>query len=231
MLDLGCGAGVLTKALLDRRHTVVALDCSQGMLDKVQTSLATHDYNRGLRTVQELVTETKLPPATFDVVVCVGVIQYQVSENDILSEIARVLKYGGVCVFTMPNLLSLTHLTDPIYFFRALAHLWTRFILGSRHHARSAGLHSIVGENPTEAQIYNKKYVKWEIRKAFEQHGMVVHKLDGFGFGPITFRTKKVLPDVMSTWISERLTRLSVCAPWCWLSCFSNRWVGVAVKL
>jgi ubiquinone/menaquinone biosynthesis C-methylase UbiE len=53
----------------------------------------------------------------FDLVTCVGVLQYLEKDMDCLKEISRVSKPGGRIIVTLPNLHRLNTLLDPYYVF------------------------------------------------------------------------------------------------------------------
>jgi ubiquinone/menaquinone biosynthesis C-methylase UbiE len=230
ILDLGCGAGVLAQSLLDRGHHVVGLDCSQSMLNRMMHSLNENQQRTLLGVVRSPADNTCFPDAQFNVIVCVGVIQYQIHAENVIREISRLLKNGGFCIFTLPNLLCVNHLTDPLYLGRSVHRLWSRLLVRNERHSGETGLYRILGEHPTESKVYNKKYVRWEVRRKFEMHGLILRQVAGFGYGPFTFLGKEVLSEAVTFRISEQLTHLSRFALFQWLSYFANRWVFLAQK-
>jgi SAM-dependent methyltransferase len=229
VLDLGCGTGVLVQYLLQRGHSVAGLDISENMLRKMADSLHGAHGASFVGGIRGLVSDTCFADAQFDVIVCSGVIQYQVEEDRTLHEICRLLKDDGFCVFTLPNLLCIGHLADPVYFFRSVRRLWTRHFTRTEKPASKTGIYSLVGP-PTESKLYSKKYVKSEVGPQIEQHGMVLRKTVGFGFGPVTFLEREILPDRLTSFLSERLTRLSQRRLFGGLSYLANRWVFLAQK-
>src|SRR6516165_5579456 len=116
----------MARSILQRGHSVVGLDCSENMLRKMMQSLNGNHTLAFLGAVRGIVADTCFPDGHFDLIVCVGVIQYQLNEELLIKEIGRLLKSGGFCVFSLPNLLTINHLTDPIYVLRALRRIWTR---------------------------------------------------------------------------------------------------------
>jgi 2-polyprenyl-3-methyl-5-hydroxy-6-metoxy-1,4-benzoquinol methylase len=229
VLDLGCGAGILTQCILRMGHSVVSLDCSANMLRQMMQSLNGSHTEAFLGAVRSLAADTCFPDKHFDVIVCVGVIQYQLNEDLLIKEISRLLKSGGFCVFSLPNLLSINHLTDPIYLFRALRRIWTRGFVRKDKCAGNTGAFRFVGE-PDDSRPYNKKYLQWEIRRPIEKYGMVLQTAVGLGYGPLTLMTKDIFPETLSILISKTLTNLLQHNVLSWLSCFANRWVFLAQK-
>lgn len=89
-LDAGCGAGTYSRWLVDRQLSVVGLDYSQPTLYKARRRLpATIALCAG--------DATRLPfrDASFDGVLCFGVLQAVSETEPLVREIARVLKPGA----------------------------------------------------------------------------------------------------------------------------------------
>jgi ubiquinone/menaquinone biosynthesis C-methylase UbiE len=99
-LDAGTGAGFLLPALAARCREVDAVDLSpvmkytQGMLDK-----------RGLhnvKLVQADLVHLPYPDQTFDLAVCLSVIEHMPDPDATLKEMARVLQPDGVLILGYP---------------------------------------------------------------------------------------------------------------------------------
>jgi SAM-dependent methyltransferase len=95
VLDLGCGTGVLTKALAALGHDVTGVDISQAMLDKIGP-----ESDAGRITLRQgNVYDLPFANASFDGVTTRWVIPHFRDWPVILKEAARVLRPGGVMVF------------------------------------------------------------------------------------------------------------------------------------
>lgn len=230
VLDLGCGTGILTRSLLEGGHRVAGVDCSYNMLAALRDGAEGSWGERFLGAFQAGVTDTPFQNEEFDLVLCIGVIQYQQNEDDVLREIGRVVKTGGHCVFTVPNLLTVAHLTDPLYGLRFIKRLWTRLFLRAEPWAGPHGVFRMVGDHGGK-EPYNKKYLKLEITSALERHRLQLRKEIGYGFGPLTFISKELLPDRLSIHLSEAVNSIARQPGMKWLSYFANRWVFVVQKL
>jgi len=229
ILDLGCGTGVLTLELLRRGHAVAALDCTREMLDRLRGGVAEAGFRTFRGAVEAYAQDTAFPTGYFDGIICIGVFQYQLSDDDLLREISRLLKPGGFCVFTLPNLLRLNYCLDPLYHLRFAARLVRaagRRLMKSRRAGQPRRW--VSGESAHEAYPYNKKYVFWQLNAGIARHGLQVCEAVGFGYGPLTLLGRPILPETASIKFSGALDRLtgrrSV------LRLVSNRWAFVVRK-
>lgn len=90
-LDVGCGAGTYSRWLVDRQLSVVGLDYSQPTLDKARRRLPS--------TIALCAGDAMQLPfrdASFDGVLCFGVLQAVSETAPVVREIARVLKPGAM---------------------------------------------------------------------------------------------------------------------------------------
>lgn len=92
VLDIGCGSGLLSQALVDRGATVIGLDGSSRMLELARARLGEsvelhhHDLNEPL---------SWLPDGSVDLVVASLVLHYLEHWRPVLAELHRVLRPGG----------------------------------------------------------------------------------------------------------------------------------------
>jgi ubiquinone/menaquinone biosynthesis C-methylase UbiE len=98
LLDAGCGTGGMLHTLHETRPEwqITGLDLSSVAVE--------HCQQRGLpEIIRGSVDKMPFPNASFDVVVSLDVLYHkQVSQNRALSEIARVLKPGGLLILNLP---------------------------------------------------------------------------------------------------------------------------------
>jgi SAM-dependent methyltransferase len=101
VLDLGCGTGELARALAGTGLDVVGCDISPQMLRR-----AAGNPGRCVGWVQLGPWWRTLPfgPAAFDAVIAASVLEYVAEPAVVLRECARVLRSGGVVLYTVPDL-------------------------------------------------------------------------------------------------------------------------------
>jgi SAM-dependent methyltransferase len=106
VLDLGCGTGELARALAAVGLQVTGCDISPQMLLRAVRGSADRDRAAAARWVQLAPGWRSLPFASgaFDVVVAASVLEYVAEPAAVLRECARVLRPGGVVLYTVPDL-------------------------------------------------------------------------------------------------------------------------------
>jgi len=100
VLDVGCGTGFATEALLEAAGEVHGLDQSVHQLEQAWAKLGKHDPVRYVRGDAE-----RLPYAddSFDVVWSSGSIEYWPNPVDALAELRRVTRPGGQVLVVGPD--------------------------------------------------------------------------------------------------------------------------------
>lgn len=221
ILDLGCGTGVLTRLLVEDGHYVVAADIAQNMIARLMESLTRGPDSSFLGAVIEDAEHTCFGEGAFDAVLCIGVFQYQWRNDLLLQEISRVLTRGGMCIFTIPNILHVN----------IVFHLFTlviRKLISSESVKRSR---SDQPDNREPAFPYSKKYFLTELNKAILESGLRVRRVVAFGYGPLSIMNKRILSRQLSMKISIVLTELSNKHNSTFLKMFANRWIFVVQKI
>jgi ubiquinone/menaquinone biosynthesis C-methylase UbiE len=94
VLDLCCGQGNVTKALVNAAHTVIGADFSPAMIAMAE------ERNPGRRFVEADAQDLPFEEGQFDAVVCNFGIGHIPDQLKALSEAARVVKTGGTFVMT-----------------------------------------------------------------------------------------------------------------------------------
>jgi SAM-dependent methyltransferase len=99
ILEFGCGTGVFTRELLNRGYQVVSFDISFELAEQVR---------RKMNGTQIIIADAEYLPfadASFEAVFGVSVLHHLDLESA-LKQMRRVLKKGGVLVFSEPNMAN-----------------------------------------------------------------------------------------------------------------------------
>jgi ubiquinone/menaquinone biosynthesis C-methylase UbiE len=115
LLEVGCGPAVMMPDLLAMGCEVQGVDVSGEMVRRGRQRMAGHPLERRCRLDVGDVERLQFPDASFDAVLCMGVLEYLPGHAQALAEISRVLRPNGVAVFSMPNGMSAYHATRSAY--------------------------------------------------------------------------------------------------------------------
>ena len=101
VLDLGCAGGFMAEALADRGAIVTGIDPAE---DSIAAARA-HAEESGRKIAYDVGVGEALPydETAFDAVVCVDVLEHVQDLPQVLAEIARVLRPGGLVLFDTIN--------------------------------------------------------------------------------------------------------------------------------
>lgn len=106
VLDIGCGAGILTNALSKEGHTVFGIDLSASSLKVAQKYDTTQKVSYQIASAYEL----PYPDQTFDIVCAMDVLEHVEEPSRLIAEASRVLKSGGRFFFHTFNRNLLSYL-------------------------------------------------------------------------------------------------------------------------
>ncbi|MEA2603973.1 MAG: 2-polyprenyl-6-hydroxyphenyl methylase / 3-demethylubiquinone-9 3-methyltransferase [Acidobacteriota bacterium] len=100
-LDVGCGGGLLAEELARMGCDVTGVDPSEGSLEAARA----HARQEGLAIDYRQATGENLPfpDAAFDLVCCCDVLEHVDDLSRVISEIARVLRPGGIFLYDTIN--------------------------------------------------------------------------------------------------------------------------------
>lgn len=94
ILDAGCGAGG-TMAYLSRYGTVVGIDISEEMVE--------HCRKMGLPAHRASVAKLPFEDQSFDLALCLDVLEHLHDDRAALEELKRVVRPGGLLVLSVPS--------------------------------------------------------------------------------------------------------------------------------
>ncbi len=172
LLDVGCGTGHHMASLRDRGFDVAGVDGSAEMIAHAQ------ENNPGADIRQADVEQLPFASCSFDYVLCIEVLRYLPDASRCLTELARVLRPGGVCLATAAPLLSLNG-------YWLVNRIAARVPLG--------GLVQL-------KQFFNTSY---GLRNEFTQAGFLHPEIHGVYFGPINWWERLLphaIPRLLRAW-------------------------------
>ena len=101
VLDLGCAGGFMAEALAARGAKVTGIDPASEAIEVARA----HAHAGGLKIAYDVGVGEALPYAagSFDAIVCVDVLEHVSDLTQVLAEVARVLRPGGLFLFDTIN--------------------------------------------------------------------------------------------------------------------------------
>lgn len=114
LLDIGCGPGVMTKELLKKNFLIYNTDISPSMIERARRDLNGHRHKDRVFFKVCDIEHLDFENSYFDVVLCVGVIEYLQDYHDAITIISKILKNGGTAIISLPNRWSLFNIIDSL---------------------------------------------------------------------------------------------------------------------
>ncbi|WP_428628119.1 bifunctional 2-polyprenyl-6-hydroxyphenol methylase/3-demethylubiquinol 3-O-methyltransferase UbiG [Sphingopyxis sp.] len=105
-IDVGCGAGLLAEPLARMGATVTGVDAAPENIDAARA----HAAGQGLEIAYHAGELAALPPATFDLVTSMEVVEHVTDPAAFIGELAARLAPGGLMILSTPNRTTLSRL-------------------------------------------------------------------------------------------------------------------------
>jgi len=123
VLEVGCGAGLLTTWLVDQGAAVTAMDVSPAMLDLARRSVG----RRAELVLADLAVPLPFETGSFDIVVASLVLHYVRDWEAALREIRRALSPNGVVVFSThhPTMDWMVSSPEDYFALKQVTETWT----------------------------------------------------------------------------------------------------------
>ena len=198
ILEVGCGAGLMTAALARHGYTIDALDSTVAMLRMTRNDAADRCAQGRIRLHSADVHALPFQARTFDLVIAIGVIPWLHSERLALREMQRVLKPGGYLLVTVDNNARLNRILDPLS-----SPLLVPLRLAAKRVLRLCGLWS------PNAAFQPKRHYPRELNRLIGDCGFTCVKSGTVGFGPFTFLGKALFTDAIGIRVHRRLQTLA----------------------
>lgn len=204
VIDLGCGAGPVVSALRQRGIDVIGVDYAEDMLDNARTRLRAMGLD-DTRLYQGDCRQTGYPRATFDVVVCLGVISYIDDYADVLREIHRLLRPGGTMIVSYRNVFN-PLASDPVALMKYLARKLLRR-----------------GDSVATEKFRIGRFLDFRtVHANIERTGFEFVEFAGIGFGPFAIAGRRLFSERqsirLSRWLAKVCGWLQIRQPLRWLT-------------
>lgn len=217
-LDLGCGAGQYLLGLLDLGIKSYGADISKDMLMISREKLLKANLNNHNLICADCYS-VPLPSNKFDVIICIGVLEYLNKEENALSEMKRMLKPGGRLIVTLPNFYKLRNLINPYYY---LIRIWS-YLFGKPVKKK---LSTNINEVKIDFGVSTvTRYNLIKAKKMFAYAGLNLIDYRGYCFGPFSFWKKDLFSLDKSISFSNKIEMFLKYPGFRFLSFFANRWV------
>lgn len=198
VLEVGCGAGLTTAALAERRFSVQAIDSVPAMVKLTTDCVARVGAQDRVTASLGDAHRLSFPNDTFSVVLALGVVPWLHSCEAAIREMARVVKPGGYVIVNADNRWRLSDVLDPV---RNPLHAPLRRII------RSAAVRCRLTKSIPPARRHSLS----EFDKLLSAAGLT--KLQGrtLGFGPFSFLKLHIVPNALGRHVHFTLQSLSDC--------------------
>ena len=160
VLDIGCGGGLVCEALVGRGAKVLGVDGADEMIAVAKDHAGDLDaLEYRVATAEALLPASQ---ASFDLVCCLEVIEHVADPSSLMQSCARLLRPGGLAVFSTIN-------RTPLAFLGAIV-----------------GAEYLLGLLPKGTHEYRKLVRPAEMARWGRQAGLQVLHLQGMGYNPLT---------------------------------------------
>lgn len=154
VLDVGCGVGTIDFYLATQGKRVTGIEISKKALDVAKENARLFGLDQNIRFVKA-VLPTKKTLGEFDLVICSEVIEHVKDDKDLVKEIAKNTKPGGIVILSTPSVNA------PLYrwgrlnkYDRTTGHLRRYTVQELRNIFRESGL-TVIHTEKTEGVIRN----------------------------------------------------------------------------
>lgn len=173
-LDLGCGTGPYLRLLTRFASEVVGIDVAPAMIDEAKRNLPPGLDNVSL--IEASVFDLPFPDAHFDVGVSVGVLEYFEDPVAVLRAAFRVMKPGGMIIFTVPNVCGLARLSG-------LPRTLTLLVPPRWKVAAGALFNRLRGRQPDPSRYYlGASFTFFRVRNLCAAEGLEVQEVTTSGY-------------------------------------------------
>ena len=199
ILEVGCGAGLMTIQLAHRGYVVDAIDSSEAMVERTLRGVIESGVGDRVRVFRGDVNSLPFEDDRFTLVLATGVLPWLDSPSPAVWEMSRVVKPGGYVITNSDNLMRLNYLIDPLRnpALAPLRRLLKRIL--ERARLRKPRVESGL------VHMHTTSYID----RALSQNRLEIEKAVTLGFGPFSFLGRTLLPDSVGIRLHHRLQALA----------------------
>ena len=106
VLDIGCGSGVYIQEFLKMGFDCTGIDISADMLEACRKIVHADEHPDRIHLSQGEVEHLPFRDQEFDLVICIGVLGYLLTDEKALVELKRIVKPGGYLLVNLTNMYS-----------------------------------------------------------------------------------------------------------------------------
>jgi ubiquinone/menaquinone biosynthesis C-methylase UbiE len=199
VLEIGCGAGLLSVALAQRGLHVDAIDSVEDMVEQARRHVMESGTAELLSVNLGNVYSLPFEDGSFDLVIAIGVIPWLEEPELAIQEMARVTKPGGYLMLTADNRARLNVVLDP-WLNPALVPLKQRVKDAlDRLGLRRKSLHDI------GATSHSRRFIDVSLKRV----ELVKTRSTTLGFGPFSLLRRTILPESLGIRLHYQLQCLA----------------------
>jgi len=199
VLEIGCGAGLMSIALAQRGFHVYAIDSVETMVEQAR-KLAFDAEFAGILTVDlGDVYSLTFEDESFDLVIAIGVIPWLDRVDLAIQQMARVTRPEGHVILTVDNWARLTNFLDP----------WLNPALGPFKRGMKDLLDRVGLRRRSLSDIGANYHSHRFIDEAMAGVKFIKHRSMTLGFGPFTLFRHTVIPEPLGIRLNYRLQSLA----------------------
>ena len=199
VLEIGCGAGLMSIALAQRGFHVYAIDSVETMVEQAR-KLAFDAEFAGILTVDlGDVYSLTFEDESFDLVIAIGVIPWLDRVDLAIQQMARVTRPEGHVILTVDNWARLTNFLDP----------WLNPALGPLKRGMKEMLDQVGIRRRSLSDIGANYHSHRFIDEAMARVKFIKNRSMTLGFGPFTLFRHTVIPEPLGIKLHYRLQFLA----------------------
>lgn len=199
VLEVGCGAGLMTIELARRGYVVDGVDSSEAMVERALQNAARSDVEDRINVFRGDVRSLPFEENSFNLVLAIGVIPWLDSPGVAVSEMARVARPGGYAILTSDNRARLNYLIDPK----------CNPTLGPLRQFLKRVLEDTGLREPHSDSLRANLHTTSYIDRIIYQNHLEKIKAATVGFGPFSFLGRTLLSEAAGIRLHSRLQALA----------------------